>query len=128
MPTAGVIQMFLALTKFVGSVYRNNDSMLNATMEGCYEALKDRGLVTNDTGESLLLTLLQIPLKVCDACICSRCFGACHALPFLTEHSLWCASRVPACLKFINHTVSMFAGRILFQKDVRVPYTGMPTD
>jgi hypothetical protein len=76
MPAAGVIQMFLALTKFVGSVYRNNDSMLNATMDGCYEALKDRGLVTNDNAESLLLTLLQTPLQVCLVicrlvCICN---------------------------------------------------------
>lgn len=56
--------MFLALTKFVASVYHNDDAMLNQTMEGCHEALRERGHVTNDA-ESLLLTLLQLPLDVC---------------------------------------------------------------
>ena len=63
MPAAGVVQMFLALTKFVASVYHNDDAMLNQTMEGCHEALRERGHVTSDA-ETLLLTLLQLPLDV----------------------------------------------------------------
>jgi hypothetical protein len=65
MPAAGVVHMFLALSKFVSSVYNGDDSMFNRILDGCYGALKDRGMVTNANAESLLLSLLHVPLEVC---------------------------------------------------------------
>jgi hypothetical protein len=64
MPAAGVVLMFLALSKFVAAVYDSDDSMLNDILEGCYGALRERGMVTNAKAEGLLLSLLQVPLQV----------------------------------------------------------------
>lgn len=65
MPAAGVVLMFLALSKFVAAVYNSDDAMFNDILDGCHGALKERGMVTNAKAESLLLSLLQVPLQVC---------------------------------------------------------------
>lgn len=65
MPASGVVLMYLALSKFVAAVYDSNDQMFNSMLAGCYEALRERGMVTNAKAESLLLALLQVPLQVC---------------------------------------------------------------
>ena len=62
--------MFLALTKFVAAVYNNDDRMLNLILDGCAAALQGRDLRGNLEAESLLLSLLQVPLAV-------RCPSAC---------------------------------------------------
>lgn len=63
MPVRDAIQMFLALMRFVAAVYNNDDAMLNDIMQGCYEALLERGPDTDADGEALLLELLQLPMQ-----------------------------------------------------------------
>ena len=67
MPAKDVIEMFLALTKFVAGVHGNDVAMVNQILEGCYDALAARGLVTDREGEALLLDMLHQPLEVCAA-------------------------------------------------------------
>ena len=72
MPASGVVLMYLALSKFVAAVYDSDDRMFNSILDGCYEALHERGMVTNAKAEGLLLALLQVPLQVgCHAVVAS---------------------------------------------------------
>lgn len=64
MPAREVIQMFLALSRFVENVYGNNVHMYNAILEGCHDALHVRGTVDDRKGQSLLVDMLLKPLDV----------------------------------------------------------------
>lgn len=79
MPASGVVKMFTALADYVGSVHGGDDGLFNGILDSAHEALAARGAITDPDAESLLLELLQRPLKVrgakhvmleaCDACI-----------------------------------------------------------
>jgi hypothetical protein len=88
MPASGVVLMYLALSKFVATVYSNDDGMLNQILRGCAYALGERGMVTNARAETLLLSLLQVPLQICELHMLAS-FSAHYALQQAPECRLY---------------------------------------
>ncbi|CAD7699400.1 unnamed protein product, partial [Ostreobium quekettii] len=57
-----VIEMYVALLAFTGSVHPDRLDYVNGLLEACHKALRDRGTVSDPKGEKTLVDLLSAPL------------------------------------------------------------------